>query len=75
MNHSRPLSGNGARSSDPIRSAMARASSALPHLVEQDPELVAAEAGDGVARPQARDQALPDGHQQPVADGCGRRSR
>ncbi len=44
-------------------------------LVEQDAELVAAEAGDRVARSQAGDQALADGHQQPVADASGRRSR
>ena len=41
----------------------------IRHLVEDDPELVAAEAGDGVARPQAGDQALPNVHQQSIARG------
>jgi len=68
MNHSRAPIGNGARSSDPIRSATARASSALPHLVEEDAELIAAEACDGVARSKARDQPLAHGDQEPVTD-------
>ena len=37
--------------------------------VEDDPELVAAEAGDRVARAERPDQALADGRQEPVADG------
>ena len=37
--------------------------------VEDDPELVAAEARDGVARSERADQPLADGDQQPVADG------
>ena len=37
--------------------------------VEDDPELVAAEARDGVARSERADQPLTDGDQQAVADG------
>ena len=43
--------------------------------VEDDPELVAADARDGVAGAQAVDESLADGDQQPVADARGRGSR
>ena len=69
MNHSRPLSGERRaqlgrdRLRDPPRLALVRDG------VEDDPELVAAEPGDGVAGAQARREPLPDRDQQPVADG------
>ena len=58
MNHSRPPIGNGARSSATIRSAMRRVVR-LADRVEDDPELVATEAGDGVARAQAAIRRCP----------------
>ena len=43
--------------------------------VEDDPELVAAEARDRVARPQAVDQPLADGQRAADRRRCGRGSR
>ena len=54
MNHSRPSIGNGARSScaDPLGDPPGLVD--VDDRVEEDPELVAAEAGDRVARPERR---------------------
>ena len=54
MNSSRPSSRNGACRLCRTRSAMIVASRALADVVEQQRELVAAEAGDGVVGPQRR---------------------
>ena len=53
MNQSRPPSANGARSSAAIRSAIRVRLVGVGDRVEEDPELVATEARDGVARSQA----------------------
>ena len=75
MNHSRPPIANGARSSAAMRSAMRSRLVGVRDRVEDDPELVAAEAGDGVARPQAARPAA--GRPRPAAGRRrrGRRSR
>ena len=69
MNQSRPPIGNGARSScaDPLGDPAGVVD--VDDRVEDDPELVAAEARDRVARPERADEALADRGQEPVADG------
>ena len=68
-NQSRPLSGNGARelAADPLRDAVRLVG--VADRVEHEPELVATEPRDRVARAQAVDQPLPDGREEAVADG------
>ena len=70
MNHSRPPERERrAQLARRCRSAIRRGLVGVGDRVEDDPELVAAEPGDRVARAQAADEPLADGHQQPVADG------
>ena len=56
------------RMTSTIRSAMRSATSGSARLVEQHRELVAAEARDDVARPEARREALGDRDEHAVAD-------
>ena len=67
-NHSRSPRVNGARRTSMIRSAIGWASSRPRKPSRMIAELVATEAGDGVAGPQARAEPLADGREELVAE-------